>query len=223
MKDDPGPNGRGHHPADKEHTSMRKAILTLTILIGVLLGALPARAATFEFHDPTGDATGVGVFVPGAPSDDQFDITRVALTSTARTFTYAAAIKKLASGTPSNSTGYYFRLAFDYEGGRYWFVVIEATDGGTEFGLLNREEPSPAVALTCIQCTGVIDREANAVIVTVPISSLAAAMKQDNPDSRPVKAGSGIDHLYVLSQRYVGPVSLTADEARAPDGVVFKL
>jgi hypothetical protein len=69
--------------------------------------------------------------------------------------------------------------------------------------------------IACMKCTGVIDRTKNQVIVTAPITSLASAMG--------IKAGSKLTGLCMVAQRHVGFLSLTSDEAAAPEGLVFKV
>jgi len=200
---------------------MRKILLTFTILGAVLLGAFPARAASYEFKDPEGDATGVGVADGVTPSDDQFDLTKVALSTEKGTFVYAASVKKLAAGTPSNSTGYYFRLSFDYAGGQYWFIVAEDVTGAKSFSLSTRT--TPTTTLTCKDCSGLIDRKAGKVVIKASIASLAAAMKQADATKNPLGPGAELTGFEVLAQRQAVRATLTSDTATAPAGVAFTL
>jgi hypothetical protein len=205
---------------------MRKALLSIVILGALLLGALPAQAASrYEWSDPEGDATGLGLGTSLAavehvtmsgmtPNDPQFEITKAAVSSRKGVFTYAASVKALSAGKPSGSTGYFFVLAFTYAGANYWFVVSENFYDANEFRLWNQSTDSGD--LPCGGCTGVIDRKKNQVIVTAPIASLTAATEG-------MRAGSKLTGLYVLSQRRVGYSLLTSDEAAAPKGVAFKL
>jgi hypothetical protein len=212
---------------------MRKALLSIVILGALLLGALPAQAASrYEWSDPEGDATGLGLGTSLAaveqvtmsgmtPNDPQFDITKAAVSSRKGVFTYAASVKALSAGKPSGSTGYFFVLAFTYAGEDYWFVVSENFYDANEFRLWNQSgEPASGWTdsgdLPCGGCTGVIDRKKNQVIVTAPIASLTAATEG-------MRAGSKLTGLYVLSQRRAGYSLLTSDEAAAPKGVAFKL
>lgn len=211
------------------HRTMRKALLSIVILGALLLGALPAQAASrYEWNDPEGDATGLGgdstgwwAYVDGVtPNDPQFDITKVTLSSDKGMFTETVSIKKVAPRTPDNSNGYYFRLHFTYAGNTYRFFVTEKSTGARFFGLYRVDN---AAALPCRGCTGVIDRTKNQVIVTAPIASLAAAMRAADATKEPMKAGSKLTGLYVLAQRWVTDYTLTSDEAIAPEGVAFKL
>jgi hypothetical protein len=222
------------------HRTMRKALLSIVILGALLLGALPAQAASrYEWSDPEGDATGLGsggslaavehVTMRMTPNDPQFDITKVAVSSRNGVFTYAASVKALSAGKPSGSTGYFFVLAFTYAGTDYSFVVSENFYDTNEFRLWKDDVgciylicPTPwprlrsGVDIPCGGCTGVIDRKKNQVIVTAPIASLTAATEG-------MRAGSKLTGLYVLSMRRVGYSSLTSDKAAAPKGVAFKL
>lgn len=216
------------------HRTMRKALLSIVILGALLLGALPAQAASrYEWSDPEGDATGLALGTSVAavepvpmsgmtPNDPQFDITKAAVSSRKGVFTYAASVKALSAGKPSNSTGYFFRLAFTYAGANYWFVVSENFYDDNEFRLWNQSSGSVGSGWTedgdlpCGGCNGVIDRKKNQVIVTAPIASLTAA-------TQGMRAGSKLTGLYVLAQRRVAYSLLTSDEAAAPKGVAFKL
>jgi hypothetical protein len=156
---------------------MRKALLSIVTLGALLLGALPAQAASrYEWSDPEGDATGLGLGGGMTPNDPQFDIRNAAVSSRTGVFTYAASVKALSAGKPSNSTGYFFRLAFTYAGANYWFVVSENFNDANEFRLWNQSSGCrTSCDLPCGGCTGVIDRKKNQVIVTAPIASLTAA------------------------------------------------
>lgn len=201
---------------------MRKALLSIVVLGALLLGALPAHAASrYEWNDPKGDATKVDVFAGVTPSNPQFDITKVAVSSDKGVFTYVASVKALSAGTPSGSTGYFFRFSFTYADTIYQFFVSEDVTGVKGFALWARGGPKKPLHLptdnngdaeiSCVGCTGVIDRTRNQVRVTAPISSLM------------VIRGSKLTDLYVLAQRSVPGLTLTSDEAAAPAGFVFKV
>lgn len=205
---------------------MRKALLSIVVLGALLLGAVPAHATSrYGWSDPEGDATNVDTFAGVTPSSPQFDITKVAVSSDQGVFTYVASVKAFAAGTPSGSTGYFFRLSFTYGGKNYQFFVSEDDTGAKGFTLWARGAPKEPVhlptdnhgdrELLCGGCTGVIDRTRNQVRVTAPISSLAVI--------RGFKAGAKLTGLYVQAQRTVPGLTLTSDEAAAPAGFVFKL
>ena len=193
----------------------RSIAMTIVILGALLLGALPAQAASrYEWSDPKGDATYVDVFANVTPSNPKFDITKVAMSSNEGVLTWAASVEALSAGTPRTSTGYFFRLAFTYAGANYEFFVSE--DGvRAGFALIRRGWPNGDAEIPCGRCTGVIDRKQHQVIVTAPIASLGAATS--------IRAGSKLTGLSVLAQRQVGVLTLTSDEAYAPKNVAFEL
>jgi hypothetical protein len=193
---------------------MRKALLSIVVLGALLLGAVPAHAANrYEWNDPGGDATNVDVFADVTPSSPQFDITKVAVSSDQGAFTYVASVKALAAGTPSGSTGHFFRFSLTYAGTIYQFFVSENVTGAKGFALWARGATAPGGdrEVPCVGCTGVIDRTGNQVRVTAPISSLM------------MFSGSKLTGLYVLAQRSVTGLTLTSDEAAAPEGFVFTI
>lgn len=200
---------------------MRKTLLTITVLVGLVLGAMPAHAGSLSWIDPENDATDAGVGAAVTPNDPQFDITKLALSADKKLFSWNVGIKKVAAATPSNSTGYYFRLRFSYEGGAYQFIVAEDVTGAKTFTVASTATGSAALA--CKDCTGVIDRKANAVIVKVPLASFAAAMKAADATKPPFATGSELTGLSVLAQRQMVRATLTSDTATAPEDAVFKV
>lgn len=201
--------------------SLRAVMLGL-VLGGLVVGAaLPAQAASLSWDDAVGDATDAGVGAAVLPNDAAYDIAKVSLSNDGGQLNWSVAIPGLADGTPALSTGYNFRLAFTHDGGTYWFKVSEDVSGAQAFAL--SATATGSAALPCDKCVGKIDREAKAVVVAAPLASLDKALKA--AEAAPA-TGSEWSVIYVIAQRPIsvpgaGGVTLTADQADAPEGAIL--
>lgn len=201
---------------------MRKLLLPV-IPVLLFAAAMPARAATFSYADPEGDATGVySVESTPMPSEPAYDITKVTMSFDGKELKYVAKIKGLPAGSPTLSTGYYFRLQYTHMETSYEFQVAESAGTGSYFALIATEDPTQD-ALTCSGCKGLIDRKSSSVIVTAPLKSLNLGMKQGNAAIKPAVPGTVFDSLYVAAQRDLGLLTLTSDRAAAPENSTFTL
>jgi hypothetical protein len=207
--------------------------LTLALVVGLaaaglILGSLPAQAASLSWADPKGDATQVSV-ADGAPNDPAFDIIKVSMSNDGGTLKWSADIPGIAAGRPSLSTGYFFRFNFKHGESTYSFRVGEDLLGATS--LLVSATATGSAALPCDKCVVKFNREAKNVALTVPIASLTRALKAQA--GSPPLAGAEWTGLSVTAQRPIqapavpgatasaSGATLTADQADAPVGTTF--
>lgn len=207
---------------------MKNRPLWLALLVGALaglvFGASPARAANLSWEDPAGDANllpllGVPPPVGGVPSEPAYDITAVRVSNDGGNLVWELAVPGLVEGHPSPSTGYFFRMFFDYEGDRFVIGVSEDSEGQqqsrlalstTNYGQL------PPPALDCQGCEGRIDRVAKKVVYTAPLMSLDQALQ--SADRSPL-AGQEWTGLIAASYRpLAGP---NPEDALPANGLVL--
>ena len=198
-------------------TRVLRALLLGSAVGGLMLGSLPAQAASASWEDPAGDAKQSGAEPLGAPevlsSNPVMDITKVTISSDGAALGYEVAVPEMAEGNPHATYTYLFRLYFTVGESEFHFRVGESPLGEPVFTF---RDPDGAVT-DCKDCTGTIDREAKRVVVKAPLAAISAAFKAaEVADSA---AGQSITAGEVLAQRdMAGQITLTADTATAPEG-----
>ncbi|HUR50193.1 MAG TPA: hypothetical protein VMY88_11785 [Acidimicrobiales bacterium] len=203
-----------------------RALLLGTAIGGLVIGALPAQAATVSWTDDKDDAVGAGL-----PNEPGYDIQTVKLSNDGGNFTWELGVPGLADGTPMLSTGYNFRMNFTHGETAFRFAISENILGEQTFSLAptTGATPVPPAALECEKCEGKIDREAKKVVFTAPLASLDKAFKSVEA---PGVAGQEWTALSVVSNRPFGipnpggalPVTgvvQESDEALPPEGTTF--
>jgi hypothetical protein len=192
---------------------MRKALLTLTVLGGLLLGALPAHAASLSWTDPEGDAA-----LLVEPSEPSLDLIKSSLSTDATKLRWNATLKQAASGNPPVSVGYFFVFEFGYNAINYDLRVREDVVGST---IALRAVETGAMDLPCKDCKYKFDRKTSVVSIEVPIASLAESIKGHDAAAPPFRKGVKLDAPLVGAYRSFGAVFERFDDAPAPEGAEF--
>lgn len=195
---------------------MRKVLLPLVVVAGLLLGALPAQAATLSWKDAEKDA----VTQSGLPNEPTLDLLTSTITTTATKLQWKATLANVAETNPPQSLGYFFVFSFMYNDVTYDIRVREDVAMKT---VAVRKVETGAQDVQCKDCKYVIDRKAKAVSIDVPLESIAAAVKQIDAKAPPFKSGVKVSGLLVNSYRSLVGVFLRADTAPAPDGTEFTI
>lgn len=208
------------------------------VALALLLAGQPAQAATTEWTDPAGDATGVDVSpagVPNAlestprPSEPEFDILKVAITSSADTLTVRATLAK--QGIPSTGIGTVFRLLFTHDGVAYDLIAQRSGDVSsnaftTAVFLRVRTPYTSPETLACGGCG--VKYEPTAVVFTAKLASLTSGIRQYKK-SPPLAAGTKLSDVGVLAQRQNATAqrsvdvgrTITVDAARAKNPITL--
>ena len=197
-----------------------RAVLLGAALGGLVLGAMPAHAASLSWDDPKDDAAD--------PLEEHaaFEITSVKVSNDGGTLNFEMAVPGLVEGAPTAATGYTFRLEFMYGEGEYRLQVNEHILGDTTTNLGMYGDVT--TILPCEKCEGKIDREKKAVFITAPIADLDKGLQSTGA---PALAGQEWTTLIGVSLRPLTlPVTGTpsdglrfvVDEAPAPEGTTLK-
>jgi len=158
--------------------------------------------------DAQGDATGVVVESTPAPNEASLDIVegRFAWAPETETLTATITLDDLYDGPPPGATGRYLRYYFTHDSVEYNFVASQHVGLANEFRLVG---PGGTVAGAAQGVTGAFDSGADQVRISLPAAAFAAA----RPASAPIGEGTRLDGFRILSQRYAGAVTPTADSA----------
>jgi hypothetical protein len=193
---------------------MRRAIVVLLALAGFGLPVafdplgLSASPGAPVITDPADDATGVVVESTPAPSEPSLDILAADIEVTATTITTSIDVKALVATPPPGSTGRFYRWYFTHAGLVFLVQALQQASGETA------ELDDPTGSVACASCAADFDEAANRITMTVPLDlvneRVAALGSGDIP---PIGPGVELYQLNVLSQRYVGAVTPTADSA----------
>ena len=146
-----------------------RALLLGTALGGLLLGAIPAQAASLSWEDPKDDAAD--------PLEEHaaFDISAVKVSNDGGVVKVEMDVPGLVEGAPTGATGYTFRFEFMYGEGEYRLQVNEHILGDTtaNFGMYG----DVTTILPCEKCEGKIDRAAKKVFISAPVADLDKALQ----------------------------------------------
>lgn len=194
---------------------MRKALLTLTVLAGLVLGALPAHAASLAWTDPAGDAS-----LLVEPSEPSLDLIKASVATDASKLRWNATLKQAALGNPPASAGYFFVFEFGYHAIKYDLRVREDVLGST---IALRAVETGAMDLPCKDCKYKFDRKTSVVSIEVPIASLAESIKGHDSAAPPFRKGAKVDSLLVGAYRSFVGVFERFDDAPAPEGAEFTI
>lgn len=195
---------------------MRKTLLTVTVLAGLLLGAMPAQAGSLSWTDPADDAV-----VVAEPSEGTLDIVKSSLSTDATKLRWSMTLKDGSDGNPSVSAGYFFVFEFSHSETLYDIRVKE--DVSAKAITLRAADDTVPADLPCKDCKYKFDRKAKVVSIEIPIASLAETIKAHNPDADPFKKGVKINALLTEAFRSFVGISLRADDGPAPEGTEFTI
>ena len=194
---------------------MRKALLTITVLAALVLGAMPSQAASLSWTDPADDAV-----VVAEPSEGTLDIVKTSISTDATKLNWSMTLKAGSDGNPSMSFGYFFVFEFSHSDVLYDLRVKEDVAAKT---ITLRADETGAMDLPCKDCKYKFDRKAKVVSIEVPIASLAAAIKGHNADAAPFGKGTKVTGLLTEAFRSFVGISLRADDAPAPEATEFTI
>ena len=199
-----------------------RALLLGAALGGLVLGAMPAQAASLSWDDPKDDATDHGNLQNSA-----FDITSVKLSNDGGVVKLEIAVPGMVAGRPTAATGYTFRLKFKYADSDFRLQVNENLQGATSvnLGLVG----TTTTVYTCDKCVGKIDREKKTVFFSAPVASLESGFKSAG---KPALAGKEWTNLIAVGMRQAAlpvPQGSTpsdglrweTDPAPAPEGTTL--
>lgn len=205
-----------------------RALLLGAALGGLVLGAMPAQAASVSWEDPKGDAKDHANL-----HNDAFDITTVKLSNDGGAVKFEITVPGLVAGRPTAATGYTFRLKFFYEETEFRLQVNEDLQGKTtaNLGMIVTTLPvATTTILPCAKCEGKLDREKKTVFFSAPIADLDKAFQSAK---KPALAGKEWTKLIAVGMRQAAlpltPGSTPSDGLRwetdpapAPEGTVLK-
>jgi hypothetical protein len=196
-----------------------RALLLGAALGGLVLGAMPAQAASLSWDDPKGDATDHANLQNSA-----FDITSVKLSNDGGAVKF---VPGMVAGRPTAATGYTFRLKFKYAESEFRLQVNENLQGATSvnLGLVG----TTTTVYPCEKCEGKIDREKKTAFFSAPVASLESGFKSAG---KPALAGKEWTNLIAVGMRQaalpVPPGSTPSDGLRwendlapAPEGTTL--
>ena len=212
---------------------MRKALLIVTVLAGLVAGAMPAQAGSLNWTDDKGDATQFLAANPVTPNEPALDITKVHVVSDAKKITWTITTDKMAEEGPSMNGGYFFRMNFGFDAGG--FALRIKRDATEETMVFRSADDLVGFDLPCKDCTAKFDFKKSTLTIVTPIASLAEgiAAADDNaacPLCRagldplpPFKSGVELTGLEAIAQRIYVRVTPNADNAPAPEGTALKV
>jgi hypothetical protein len=199
-----------------------RALLGVIAAAALIVGAIPARAASLAWEDPKGDATDHGNLQNSA-----FDVTSVKLSNSGGFVKFELTVPGMVTGRPTAATGYTFRLKFKYADSEFRLQVNENLLGQTSvnLGLVG----TTTTVYPCDKCEGKIDREKKTASFSAPIASLEAGFKSAG---KPPLAGKEWTDLIAVGMRQaalpVPPGSTPSDGVRwendpapAPEGTTL--
>lgn len=205
-----------------------RAVLLGAALGGLVLGAMPAQAASLAWEDPKDDAADHANLQNAA-----FDVTSVKVSNDGGAVKFEIAVPGLVAGRPTAATGYTFRMKFMYAESEFRLQVNEDLQGKTtaNLGIIDKTLPvSITRILTCEKCEGKIDREKKAAFFSAPVADLDKAFQSAK---KPALAGKEWTNLIAVGMRQAAlpltPGSTPSDGLRwetdpapAPEGTTLK-
>jgi len=194
-----------------------RALVVGVAAAGLLLGALPAQAASVNWVDPADDAQ-----LEVEPSEAALDILKTEVSSDGKNLVWRSTIKKLAAGNPSLSLGYMFSLDFNL-GETEKFTIRLTEDPLNKNVRFRTDNAGTTASFTCDKCKGAINREGSFVTVTAPIDQIAALTKTSFPKAAPFGPGTKLDKLVSSGWRSFAGSYLRADDSPAPEGTEFTI
>lgn len=198
-----------------------RAVLVLSVCLGLTLTTGPAQAAEYSFPDAADDATGLTVESTPRSSDPELDILSVQFSSDATSL--SAVVKLAALGTPAAATGATRTAGFTYEGAEYWFrfqAPQAPMDTVVASGFFFRKG---ADTIPCGRCSGKLDAKTNSVRFTAEFKSMTAGMKSMDSGVTPIGPGSKITALTSETYRTIANTAHMADAAVPPGELEFAL